>query len=71
MKDNAKMEFSEIHSVQMALVTGKVACEALRERAKFENRSTQLYDEWIQEIQDAQKLMQQKSDDVIFGIALQ
>jgi len=69
--DDAKMNFDEIHSIQMALVTGKVACEAMRQRAEFEKRSTDLYDRWMEEIKDAQKLMKQKSDEVIFGFALQ
>lgn len=67
IKDHATMKFSEIHAVQMALVTGKVACESLRERAAFENRSTNLYDEWIQEVENALKLMGEKSDIAVFG----
>ena len=67
IKHHAVVKYMEIHEVQMALVTGKVACESLRSRAEFENRSTSVYDEWIEEMEKALKLMGKKSDEAVFG----
>lgn len=67
IKNHATLKFMEINEVQLALTTGKVACQALRERAAFENRSASLYDEWIDEMEKALKLMAEKSDEAVFG----
>jgi len=64
--DYPKLTYADIHQIQMALVTAKVAVEVLQERSEAAGLLTSHYVDWLGEIKKAAELLDDKHCDLSF-----